>query len=189
MTVRVDALPELVDAWRELEQLAGEEGITLAIADFGGFRTAADTSLILSYKQQDYDAYAARERGAGRSPLPITGPWEDGSSRPIAPFGQSYHDYGAARDFVIVGRPAGMSVSEAELRVDDLAEYLGLDTGRSYGDRRHVELPISLQEARDRWAEYSANSISPGTAVWLLIALGVGVLATVRYASGLRSWH
>lgn len=193
MSVRLEALPELADLWLELEHETAAEGIGIAIADFGGFRTAADTALILEYKQDDYDAYADRERRAGRTPVPITGPWEDGSSRPIAEFGKSYHDYGAARDFKIVSKPASMTTQAAELRTAAIAESIGLRSGSSWGDRWHVQLPITLEQAREMWDDYAGSSSSSSgaasmTAVWVAVAFGVGVVAAIRYATGLAKW-
>jgi hypothetical protein len=183
MSVRLEALPELESAWDATVSDAAAEGIQLTIADFGGFRTANDTALILSYKQADYDAYAAAARAAGRTPVPITGPWDDGSPRPIAPYGQSWHDYGAARDADIVSFPSSMTLEDAIVRVDAIATANGLDTGAAYSDPLHLQLPVSLDEARARWAEYSSSSSS--SLVWVLLAIGVGAAATVRLA---RRW-
>lgn len=190
MTVRVDALPELVDAWTALESALESDGIAIAIADFGGYRTEADTAQILQFKADDYAAYAARERRAGRVPVPITGPWENGNARPIAPYGASMHNYGAARDFTIVRRPAGLSEADAIRRVQDAAESIGFRSGRSFGDDRHLELPISLPDAAARWEAYhaAASTESDLTPIFVILALSVGVFVAAKYARGLKSW-
>lgn len=192
MTIRVDALPEMAGAWDAVAAEAAAEGIEIELADFGGFRTAGDTSLILQYKQDDYNAYAARARAQGLTPVPITGAWDDdGTNRPIAPYGKSYHDYGAARDFIVSSHPDTMSTTDAVARVDAIAVAAGLSTGKGYGDSRHLQLAISLDAAKQRWAEYTGQSSSSSggasmTAVWLLVAAGAGVLAVIRLARGLR---
>src|SRR5690349_7430810 len=48
------ALPQLVAAEQRLRALAEREGITYNVADFGGLRTQADTTLILQYRDADY---------------------------------------------------------------------------------------------------------------------------------------
>lgn len=190
MSVRLDALPELDDRWAQLEQLAGDEGIEIAVADFGGFRTAADTAQILGYKNADYAAYAAAARAAAHVPVPITGPWDDGSSRPLLPFGQSHHNYGAARDFTIAARPAWLSFGDAVARVQELADSVGLRSGAAWNDPQHLELPIPLADARARWAAFQEHaSAGPSlVAVLACIAIAIGVGAAVR-SKGLREWR
>jgi len=198
MSIRPDALPILVVMWDELEQRLALEGIRIGIADFGGFRTEADTNQINAYKLADYNAYAAAERAAGRTPLPISGAWDDGKPRPIAPYGRSFHNYGAARDFTIVARPAGMSYAEAVRRVQDIAEQdVQFSSGRSFGDDMHLELPLALEEVAAWWADYQAASASTSSGgssgsasmagVLAAIALGVGVFTVIRYAHVLKS--
>jgi hypothetical protein len=191
MSIRLQALPDLVARWNATVADAAAEGIVVEIADFGGYRTESDTALILKYKQQDYDAYAQAALAAGHTPLPITGPWDDGSARPIAPYGSSYHDFGAARDFTISHYPKelGMSYADAVRRVQELAESNGLRSGHDFGDDAHLELPVTLDVARQMWADYQASSggIGSGTAVVVILALGVGIVA-LRYVAGLKTW-
>jgi hypothetical protein len=191
MTIRLDALPELADRWAALEQLAGDEGIELGVADYGGYRTAADTAEIVAFKNADYAAYTAAARAAGRVPVPITGPWDNGNARPIAPYGRSYHNYGAARDFVIVSFPPWLSVDEAVARVQELGERAGFRSGRTFGDDDHLELPLTLEQAAAAWAEYSSSSSSSAgmTALLVGLALSVGVFTVVKYAPGLKEWR
>ncbi len=187
MTVRGAALPELAYLWEELESSAAAEGIGIAIADFGGYRTEADTLEILDYRARDYAAYAARARAAGRVPESID------DFRPIAPYGSSFHNYGAARDFKISYKPPAMTEAAAVARVGAIAERLGLVSGRRFNDPPHVQLDVTLEEAAAMWDEYSAGagegSSSSSSAAWALAAFGVGLLVTVRYVKGLQSWR
>lgn len=178
MTIRQAALPELVAAMQTLARLAGDRGIRFAIADFGGLRTQADTVTILGYRDTEYGIYAAQMRQAGKVPLPIN-QW-----RPIAPYGTSYHNYGAARDITITAKPATMTAAQALAVVGSLAPQAGLRWGHSFGDDPHFELPITLDEARRRWLTYidagggsSSSSSAGGNALALLIvaALAIGV--------------
>jgi len=182
VSIRLDALPELEERWVLLEQLTSDDGIELGIADYGGLRTAADTAEIISFKNADYAAYAAAARAAGRVPVPITGPWDNGNARPIAPYGRSYHNYGAGRDFTIVSHPAWLSLGDAVAHVQELAESIGLRSGRAFDDDYHLELPISLEQAAADWAEYSSSRGSVTmTAVLVGLALTVGAVTVVRY--------
>jgi hypothetical protein len=186
MSIRLQALPELAALWDQLAGLAAAEGLVIDVADFGGFRTAADTTEILYDRNLDYAAYAASARAAGVPPLPITGAWDDGRTRPIALYGQSKHDFGGARDYTV--RPApGMTADDAENRVDDLAESIGLRSGRSFGDPRHLELPYSLEELAQQWADFSSSSSSGLTALLVLLAVGVGTVTVLRYAHAVKA--
>ena len=190
MSIRYDALPELENAWDLLSELAAGEGIGIAVQDYGGYRNAADTSEILAFKDRDYAAYAQAQRAAGRVPIPITGPWENGNSRPIQPYGSSYHNYGAARDFKITQR-GGYSEGEALARVQSLAEAAGLRSGKSFGDSYHLELPITLAEARARWAAIgcTVDGGLTGAQVALgILAFSVGVWVVVRYVPPFKDW-
>lgn len=189
MSIRLQALPQMAELWDELVQVLSAQDITIGVADFGGFRTAADTAEILNDKQADYDAYVA----AGGT-LPITGPWDDGSSRPIAPYGRSFHDYGAARDVKVLSAPAGMSGLAVTAAIDAAAESVGLVTGASYGDPLHVQLPISLDEAKAQWAAYVAaggdtgpSSSTTTIAAFVVVAAAIGVVAAAK-SRGLKSW-
>lgn len=153
MTVRTDALPELTQAWYTLEQLAASHGVQMGIADFGGFRTAADTSQILGYRDADYAVYVKQQRAAGK-PVQSETSW-----RPISPYGSSYHDYGAARDFTVVIKPSSMSVDDAMALVRSLAPAAGLRAiYPGVDDPPHLELPIDLDTARQWWADYQAGT-------------------------------
>jgi len=187
MSIRLEALPELEERWAQLEELAADDDIELGIADYGGLRTAADTAEIIGFKNADYAAYAAAARAAGRVPVPITGPWDNGNARPIAPYGRSYHNYGAGRDFTIVSHPAWLSLGDAIARVQELAESVGLRSGRAFDDDYHLELPISLEEAAAAWAQYSSShgSTTTTTVVLVGLALTVGAITVLRYVSAL----
>lgn len=150
MSIRQDALPELTTAWSELLQLLSERGIKGTIADYGGYRTQADTNEILGYRDQDYALYVAQTRAAGGTPV------SENAYRPIAPYGSSAHNYGAARDLAITAVPPGMTASQAL----DVAGSLAMDAGLRWGgtftnpDRPHFELPWSLSEWQSAWSDY-----------------------------------
>jgi hypothetical protein len=145
----VDALPELRDREKKLRALASAEGIGYEIADYGGIRTQADTTRILKYREDDYKVYASKERAAGRTPRPID-EW-----RPIAPFGSSFHNYGAAFDVRIIKAPQGMTFVTALSRLGVLGGKAGLVWGGLWSDKRndppHFQLSTGLTQARERW--------------------------------------
>lgn len=145
--------PELITAEAQLRAAANAEGITYTFADQGEIRTQADTTRILGYRDADYAVYLKQLRAArpGAIPIPLA-TW-----RPIAQFGNSYHNYGAAFDVKIVGRPAGMTGDAALARLGQLAPRFGLRWGGTFpADRKdppHFELAITLTEAHQRWAK------------------------------------
>lgn len=186
MSIRYDALPAMAQLWDALVDATGAAGVVIAVADYGGFRTAADTADILNIRDSEYATYLAHG-----------GTMAENDWRPIAQFGHSFHDYGAARDVSIVSKPANMTGLAAVATVDQLAESLGLETGASYGDPLHVQLPISLDEAQGEWADYLAaggdagasSSSSSSAAPWIILAAAVGAVVTVRHSKGLSSWR
>lgn len=151
------ALPQLVDAENQLRQRANAMGITYDIADYGGVRTLADTILILGYRNDDYAAAIAADPSVANIPINT---W-----RPIAPFGSSYHNYGAAFDVRITSAPAGVSFDSALQELKDIAPSVGLSSDVA-NDPPHFELPISLDDAKAAWSAQgnTAPSISIVTA-------------------------
>jgi len=185
MTIRLDALPQMQQLWDSLVSTLSAQGIAIDVADWGGYRTADDTAAILNIRQAAYDAYVA-----GGGTLPITGAWNDGASWPIAPYGKSFHDYGAARDVEVLSAPAGMSGLAVTAAIDAAAESVGLRDGASFGDPLHVELPITLAEAQTEWAAYagSSSSSSSTVAAFVVIAAAVGAIAVAKSRGGIRTW-
>lgn len=190
MSIRLQALPAMAELWDQLVQLAAAQGIVIDVADYGGFRTAADTAEILNIRENEYAQYLAQARANNQAVVDIN-TW-----RRIAPYGQSYHNYGAARDPKIVSVPAGMSGLTAVATIDNLAESLGLETGASYGDPLHVQLPIALDEAAGEWNDYVAaggdasTSSSAGTVAALaIVGVTIGAVIVARYAKGIQTWH
>jgi hypothetical protein len=185
MSVRTTFLPELEIARANLFADMAGRGVRLSIADFGGYRTAADTATILQYRDDDYSVYAAEERGTGRTPVAKT-VW-----RPIAPHDQSFHSYGAAFD-----------VDLSRLESDDIelagaiAPGSGRRWGRAWGDDAHFELAVPLATARQRWTaleggtDDASSDRGPSTGlVLVLVAIGLGAIALARGAGGLRDWR
>jgi hypothetical protein len=150
-------LPELVIAHDRLTQALTDRGISVTIANYGGLRTQADTTKILTYRTNDYQHDLAA--GLIHPSLSID------EYRPIAPFGSSYHNYGAAFDLQVTGTPSGVSSYHALEIAGQLAPSLGLRWGggpdfpANRKDPPHFELAIPLSEAR---ALYNAFSVDAG---------------------------
>lgn len=170
-------LPETVDAFNALDQYARSQGIAIAIADYGGVRTQADTTQILEYRQNDYNAAVA----AGKIPATMT----LDQFRPIAPFGSSYHNYGAAFDITIQARPASMTAYDALALLGAYAPAIGLRWGGYFSnpDTPHFELAISLDDAAQRYASFLADGGAPsddsGSPDMALIAIGVAIVGAL----------
>lgn len=133
-------LPELAAAESKLRALAAARGIVYTVADFGGVRSEADTNRILKYRDDDYAVYVRQMKAAGRAPV------DKQTFRPIAPFGGSMHNFGAAFD-------AEMVKGTLE-QLGALAPQAGLKWGGTFTTRKdypHFELPIGLLEAKRRW--------------------------------------
>lgn len=142
--------PLLTANIEKLRAKAAIEGIEFDTADFGGVRTEADTIKILKYRTGDYAVYVRnlKAKNPRATPVPI-GKW-----RAIAPFGSSFHNYGCARDLKITKHPDSFNASTAQARLGALAPSCGLRWGgtfKSKFDGPHMELPITLAQARQRW--------------------------------------
>lgn len=178
--VLAPTLPQLQQAEQTLSNLAAAQGITYRIAPFGGFRTQSDTSKILQYRTDDYAVYVANLQATNpdATPQPIE------SWRRIAPYGQSYHDYGAAFDIQIITPAPGKSNSDSLKMVGALAGKAGLRWGYSFGDAPHFELAVPLQTAKDMWNDFQGGT-SAGygtvTAVGALAVLGMLWLVVRRW--------
>lgn len=137
--------PELTEKIEQLRLLAAAEGIEFTTADFGGVRTKEQTDKIMKYRDDDYAVYVRNLKRNNPNARPI--PKE--KWRLIAPFGRSYHNYGAGRDLKPTKWPQSFTESKALERLRQLAVKVGLKT--IAGDPPHVQLNISLREARRRW--------------------------------------
>jgi D-alanyl-D-alanine carboxypeptidase len=157
--IRLDALPELTTAIDALTAAAAPQGITFTTADFGGFRTQADTTEILDDRTADYAVYVARAQAAGTTPVSIN------QFRPIAPYSKSFHDYGAARDLKITAKPSTLSTAQALGALGAIAPSVGLRWGGTFthADPVHFELAIPLSQAAAMWAAYTGSSSSTPT--------------------------
>jgi hypothetical protein len=148
------ALPELVFNYGELQARALSKRIAWQIADYGGLRTRADTSLILKYRDDDWRAWT--KTNPSKAAQTSKEEW-----RPISAWGFSMHNYGAAFDVEIVTAPAGMSKLAALNMVLDDGVALGMASGRDFGraDPPHLELrfagtvpgPTALVAAKAEW--------------------------------------
>lgn len=138
-------LPELAVAYNGLTAALEQQGIRSSVADYGGVRTESDTTKILQFRLDDYNADVA----AGNISPSLTLQ----EYRPIAEWQHSFHDYGAAFDLA-VKPPAGMTVDHALQLAGGLAPRFGLRWGGTFhnADADHFELAIPLADARARWA-------------------------------------
>lgn len=137
--------PQLTAAIEKLRVKALAEGIEFTTADFGGVRTQADTIRIMKYRDDDYAVYVRnlKRTNPGKAPTPKN-TW-----RKIAPFGSSFHNYGAARDLRVTKYPPSFTASKALDRLRALAPSCGLKIITN--DPPHMQLPITLAQARARW--------------------------------------
>jgi len=166
----VNALPDLRAHERALRAKATAMGIAYKIAPYGALRTQADTSQILKYRDDDYRLYVQRTRAAGKIPVDI------GTFRPIAPFGNSYHNYGAAFDVVVTSAPQGVSAAAALAKLGAVASSVGLRWGGYFAkpDTPHFELPIGLTQARERWnAHQNPKPNDDGGSLASILAIGI----------------
>lgn len=168
-SVIAPCLPALISAERELSRLAAERGILYRIADFGSVRTQSDTTLILKYREQDYAKYAAAEKAAGRVPVSIE------KFRPIAAYGSSYHNYGAAFDVLITKVAPGKTADQSLAILGELAPLAGLRWGGTFSnpDRPHFELQLPLDQVRSMWTAYTAKGATPIAIVGGIAILGL----------------
>lgn len=166
-------LPELIAAESQLAAAAAREGIVYRIADYGGLRTEAQTATILRYREDDYKAAVKADPRIASIPI---NKW-----RPIAPFGQSFHNYGGSFDTDVQMWPASMTRGQAMGRLATLAPTVGLRNGASWQDLPHMELPVPLATVKVRYLAMSHPVASKvGVGVVAVAALAVVVLAGMR---------
>lgn len=174
------ALPATVDAYAAMAAYLASNGITAGVADFGGVRTEADTTTIMGYRLADYNKAHGVPLDTPQS-LAVLQPF-----RPIAPWGDSFHDYGAAFDLAIIARPSDMSEYAALAFAGAYAPQIGLRWGGQFPnpDPAHFELSIPLADAAQAWADATngategATPTTPTTDLMLigLIAATVGAI-------------
>ncbi len=152
-------LPDLARAYQLLTDAASVDGITFTVAPFGGLRTAADTAKILHYREQDYHQAVLANPDTARIPI---GQW-----RPIAPWGASYHNFGAAFDVKIL-RDGGLGQEGALRRLAEYGQDFGLRWGGTFPrtahsgpDYPHFELAIPLTTAKAKWLAYTTEQGIP----------------------------
>lgn len=171
------ARPELVARESLLKARANALGIDYRIADFGGVRTEADTVLIMAYRLADYAAAVAANPSLVNTPINV---W-----RPIAPFGSSLHNYGAAFDVLITKAPSGMSFDTALSRLKALAPSVGLSSSVP-NDPPHFQLPITLNEARDQWGNASSSNtadVAAASSAFLVVGVTLALIFLRRRRS------
>lgn len=166
------ALPELVKADAALRRLGAAQGIAYRIADFGGVRTQTDTTKILGYRDQDYKAAVKLDAKVAKIPIMD---W-----RPIAQFGSSMHNYGAAFDVRPTQWPGNRDAAWAMQTLRALAPKAGLRVLNTKEDPWHFELPLTLDQARARYYAATGKPVASGASplhvVVLVAALGIGIM-------------
>lgn len=169
-------LPELVAAERRLSALATARGWAYKLADWDGaaVRSQADTTKHLRIRDVEYARYLLTLK-PGQAPVPKL-KW-----RMIAPYGSSYHNFGAAFD----AEPIRCTFAQ----LGSLAAAAGLVWGGK-DDPGHFRLPITLLEARARWLAFGnapgvarvATPTATGAVVVLVIAGSLlGLLARAHH--------
>lgn len=147
------ALPELRAAEERLRSRGHDNGISYVFAQYGGLRTQADTNQILAFRKADYERDVRRNPKLARVPI--------NTYRPIAPFGRSMHNWGAAFDVLITGVPQGWTRDKALAVLGAIAPTVGLRWGGTFPSDRidppHFELPISVVDARARYLAYTGG--------------------------------
>jgi hypothetical protein len=155
-TALASALPELRAAELRLRKNANQHGITYVIAEFGGIRSQADTTQAMTYREADYAVYLRNAKAANHTTVDIN------TFRPIAPFGNSFHNYGAAFDVFITSVPEGRTQSWGLEIMKVAAQSVGLRSNVP-NDPPHFELPVSLSDAKAKWTKYQ-EAVSQGHA-------------------------
>lgn len=144
-------MPGTVAAYNALDQYAQSQGISIGVANYGGIRTLSDTTKILQYRLDDYNA--AMKAGDIRPDTTLN------AFRPIAPFGSSYHNYGAAFDVQIIARPSNLSEAQALAILGRFAPSIGLRWGGTFQnpDPPHFEVAVTLTQAKAMYTAFVAS--------------------------------
>lgn len=175
-TALAHALPELRTAELRLRKNAAQHGITYVIAEFGGLRSPSDTTKALDYRAAEYPGYVKAMQAAGKTPLSMQ-QW-----RPIQPYGNSYHNYGAAFDVFVTSVPEGRTQQWGYDMLALAATAAGLRNGASFNDLPHFELPVKLADAKVMWQKFTGSvavvptSQKSGSSTFVIVA-GVGAVA------------
>lgn len=167
-------LPQLALAEGQLRQYADGNGISYRLTDYGAFRTEKDTTDILGFRVADYAA--ARARGEADALRLSLADW-----RPIAPYGRSWHNYGAAFDIAITRHLGYPSADDALHDLKNAASMFGLRSSVT-NDPGHFELAVPLETARQMWIRYNGSESlksSTGSAT-LTIAVLAAILLALR---------
>lgn len=168
-------LPELQALYYALVARLSPLGVSVQINDYGGFRTEADTSAILAARQTDY-AHAVAS-GAIPSSESLD------QFRAIAPYGESWHDYGAALDLSPLAWPSTETQSTAQAQLVAAAEAVGFAHPLPASDPAHFTLPVSLAQAKSLYQQYygsdpvAAAFVGDANRSWWRVVLVGGVVA------------
>lgn len=178
-----ESLPALQNAEAKLYDYAVNTlGVDYRVADFGAVRTEADTNQILQYRTNDYNAAVRAGEIPANTPLQVF--------RRIAPYGSSFHNYGAAFDVLIIDQGPYASKDAALHALKAAASSFGLSSDVP-NDPPHFELNTSINNARAAWIDYTSGGsgnisvrVSGGvadTAALVTVAVLGAVLFALRY--------
>jgi len=161
------ALPELRAAELKLRAYADQNGITYAIAPFGGVRTQADTAQLIRWRDEAVSAARAKAYNAARKAglsEAVAQQRRDAAGKAsyyrVAPFDSGFHPLGAAFDIRILTVPAGKTADWAYKLLGAYAEKIGLRWGGYFSkpaDPYHFELRPPRAEIAARWVRYVAE--------------------------------
>lgn len=162
-----NALPELRQDELKLRAYAAQNGITYAIAEFGGVRTEADTTKLIRWRDEAVAAArskayrAARAAGATET---VARQKADAAGRAahyrVAPFNSGFHPLGAAFDIRIITVPQGKNADWAYKLLGAHAVNIGLRWGGYFSrpaDPYHFELRPARADVSARWQRYVAQ--------------------------------
>lgn len=144
-------LPTLKNKAVALEQYAATLGILFGYPDYSGWRSQADTTQLILWRDQEVKLHGAS------------------SYYPVAPYGQGFHGKGAAFDIKVVKWPTGKDAAWAYAMLGAYAARIGLRWGGNFTGTRtvagkqvsnkdifHFELAITLNAAQVLFDEYQS---------------------------------
>jgi hypothetical protein len=139
-------LPTLRNKAQALENYAATLGILFGYPDYSGWRSLADTTQLIQWRDEAVAAHGAT------------------AYYPVASYGSGFHGKGAAFDIKIVKWPAGRSSDWAYQQLGAYAPRIGLRWGGTFSGRNvdpyHFELAISIADAQalfDAWQKQQAQ--------------------------------
>jgi hypothetical protein len=150
-TIDQRTLPTLRNKEQALANYAASLGILYGFPDYSGWRSQADTTQLIAWRDQ-----AVAAGGAS-------------AYYPVAPYGVGYHGKGAAFDIKVVKWPVGRSSDWAYQQLGAYAPRIGLRWGGTFSGRTvdpyHFELAVSIADAQaqfDAWQKEQRAAVASG---------------------------